>query len=205
MIEAIFFDLGKVLVDFDYFVGASELLKITPLPISEVVEILSDAALINEFETGSLSVMEYYRQASERLRIRVPLEIFQELWGSMFLPKPLVSEALLIALKKKHRLFLLSNTNEIHFKYVAKRYPLLRHIEERILSYQVGCMKPDPKIFGLAINRAGVSPQQILFTDDRLDNIEAARACGIQAIQFSSEAQLINDLRKLGIASEEYN
>jgi HAD superfamily hydrolase (TIGR01509 family) len=202
MIDAIFFDLGKVIVDFDYFVGASALLKITPLSISEIVEILSDAALINEFETGSLSVMEYYHRASERLRIRVPLEAFQELWGSMFLPNPLVSEALLIALKKKHRLFLLSNTNEIHFRYVAERYPLLRHIEERILSFQVGCMKPDRKIFELAIRRAGVLPQEILFTDDRLDNIEAARACGIKAIQFSSEAQLIKDLQKLGISSD---
>jgi FMN phosphatase YigB (HAD superfamily) len=201
MIQAIYFDLGKVIVDFDYVVGARELLKITTLPLTEVVAVLSDADLIFEYETGKLSSFEYYQRVSQRLAIDVSMETFQELWGNMFLPEPLLSESFLADLKHKYRLFLLSNTNEIHFEYVARRYPILKHIEERLLSYQVGCMKPDPRIFELAIERAGLPAEDILFTDDRTENVEAAKMVGIQAIQFHSEKQLIREMRQLGIST----
>jgi glucose-1-phosphatase len=204
MIQVIYFDLGKVIVDFDYAVAGQELLKITPLSLTEVVEVLSDADLILEYETGRLSSREYHRTVCERLLMDVPMEEFQQLWGSMFLPEPLLSESLLASLKQKYRLVLLSNTNEIHFDYVNRRYPILKHIEEHLLSYQVGCMKPDPQIFEVAIQRAGVSPAEIFFTDDRKENVEAARKAGIQAIQFESETQLIRDMRLLGISTNSH-
>jgi FMN phosphatase YigB (HAD superfamily) len=200
MIEVIYFDLGKVIVDFDYAVAAQQLLQVTPLPLPEVIEVLSDANLIFEYETGKLSSPDYRRTVSQRLQMDVSMERFQQLWGNMFLPQPLLSESLLMHLKQRYRLILLSNTNEIHFEYVVNRYPILQHIQERVLSYQVGCMKPDPRIFELAIQRAGVPPEKIFFTDDRSENIEAARQSGIQAAQFHSEGSLIRDMEQVGIS-----
>lgn len=200
MIQVIYFDLGKVIVDFDYGVAAQKLLEVTPLPLPEIVAVLSDAELIHDYETGKLSSPEYYRRVCQRLQMEVSMQAFQGLWGSMFLPQPLLSESLLVHLKEKYRLILLSNTNEIHFEYVAARYPILDHIEERLLSYQVGCMKPDPRIFELAIQRAGVAPSKIFFTDDRSENIEAASQTGIQAVRFESERQLIDEMRQRGIS-----
>jgi glucose-1-phosphatase len=200
MIEVIYFDLGKVIIDFDYGVAAQHLLKVTPLPLSEIIEVLSDPNLIFEYETGKLSSPEYRRTVSQRLQMDVSAEQFQQLWGNMFLPQTLVSESLLKHLKQRYRLILLSNTNEIHFEYVASRYPILQHIEERVLSYRVGCMKPDPRIFELAVQRAEVPPNKIFFTDDRSENIEAARRAGIQAAQFHSERSLVRDMEQLGIS-----
>ena len=131
--------------------------------------------------------------------MEVSIEKFRELWGSMFLPEPLLSESFLQDLKKRYRLMLLSNTNEIHFDFVIQNYPILRMIEERLLSYQAGCMKPQARIFELAIKKAGVAPENIFFTEDRPENIEAAQRSGIQALLFQSETQLKRDMASRGM------
>ena len=162
MIKVIYFDLGKVIVDFDHALAIREVMKVTPLSLAKVTEVLSNNPLINEYETGKISTAEFYRLVSHRLRLEAPLEKFKQLWGNMFLPQPLLSESFLQSLKKRYRLILLSNTNEIHFEFVEERYPILGHIEERVLSYQVGCMKPDEKIYHTAVAKAGVPPEEIL-------------------------------------------
>ena len=199
MIDVVYFDLGKVIVDFDHSRAARELLKVTPLSLKEAMAVLSDGELVSEYETGRLSSQEHYRKVCRRLQMEVSIEKFRELWGSMFLPEPLLSESFLQDLKKRYRLMLLSNTNEIHFDFVIQHYPILRMIEERLLSYQAGCMKPEARIFELAIKKAGVAPENILFTDDRLENIEAAQRAGIQALLFQSETQLKRDMARRGM------
>ena len=199
MIEVVYLDLGKVLIDFDYSLAARKILRISPLPLSEIACVLSEPNLMFEFETGKLSAIEYYQRISKALEIEVSLDEFQLLWGSMFLPEPLVSEKFLQALKQRKRLILLSNTNEIHFEYLEKTFPILKQVDERVLSYQVGYMKPGPQIFRVAIDKAGVAPEKIFFADDRIENVEAACSAGIQAIQFKSEKQLQLEMNARGI------
>jgi len=199
MIEVVYFDLGKVIVDFDHSRAAQELLKVSPLSLKEAMAVLADGELVSEYETGRLSSQEHYRKVCRRLQMEVSIEKFRELWGSMFLPEPLLSESFLQDLKKRYRLMLLSNTNEIHFDFVIQNYPILRMIEERLLSYQAGCMKPQTRIFELAIKKAGVAPENIFFTDDRPENIEAAQRSGIQALLFQSETQLKRDMVSRGM------
>ena len=199
MIEVVYFDLGKVIVDFDHSRAAQELLKVTPLSLKEAMAVLSDGELVSEYETGRLSSQEHYRKVCRRLQMEVSIEKFRELWGSMFLPEPLLSESFLQDLKKRYRLMLLSNTNEIHFDFVIQNYPILRMIEERLLSFQAGCMKPQARIFELAIKKAGVAPENIFFTDDRPENIAAAQRSGIQALLFQSETQLKRDMVSRGM------
>ena len=199
MIEVVYFDLGKVIVDFDHLRAAQELLKVTPLSLKEAMAVLSDGELVSEYETGRLSSEEHYRKVCHRLQMEVSIEKFRELWGSMFLPEPLLSESFLQDLKKSYRLMLLSNTNEIHFDFVIQHYPILKMIEERLLSYQAGCMKPEARIFELAVKKAGVVPENIFFTDDRPENIEAAQRAGIQALLFQSETQLRRDMASRGM------
>jgi glucose-1-phosphatase len=200
MIEVVYFDLGKVIVDFDHSRAAQELLKVTPLSLKEVMAVFSDGELVSEYETGRLSSQEHYRKVCRRLQMEISIEKFRELWGSMFLPEPLLSESFLLGLKKHYRLMLLSNTNEIHFDFVTQHYPILRVIEEHLLSYRAGCMKPEARIFELAIEKAGVAAENILFTDDRPENIEAAQRAGIQALLFQSETQLKRDMLSRGMA-----
>lgn len=202
MIEVVYLDLGKVLVDFDYAVAAQKILQVSPLPLSEIAKILSDTKLILEFETGKLSSAEYFKRVCKALKMEISMDEFRALWGSMFLLEPLVSEKFLEDLRRRKRLILLSNTNEIHFEYLEKEFPILKLVDERLLSYQVGYVKPDPQIYRLAIDKAGVAPERIFFADDRIENVEAARSAGIQAIQFKSETQLRQEMNARGIECE---
>jgi len=200
MIKVIYFDLGKVIINFDYAQALQELGKVTPLPTTEVARVLANGSLILDYETGKISTVDFYQLFSKTLKLNVSLEKFKQLWGNMFLPEPLLSEAFLEALKKTYRLLLLSNTNEIHFEFVRAKYSILSHIEEHVLSYQVGSMKPEKQIYQAAIERASVPAEEIFFTDDRQENVEAARMAGIQAVQFFSENQLKREMRQLGIS-----
>jgi putative hydrolase of the HAD superfamily len=200
MIKVICFDLGKVIVDFDYGAVIQEILKWTPVPASEVTGFLSSNSLINDYETGRISTADFYQRVCRGLELDVPLDTFKSLWVSMFLPVPLIAEPFLKTLKERYRLILLSNTNEIHFGFLEERFRILGHIEDRVLSYQVGCMKPEPRIYHIAVAKSGARPEEILFTDDREENIEAARQLGIQAIRFQSEQQLRREMDLLGLA-----
>jgi len=162
--------------------------------------VLADDSLILDYESGKISTVDFYRLVSKKLKLNVSLEKFKQLWGNMFLPEPLLSESFLEALKKTYRLILLSNTNEIHFEFVREKYSILSYIKEYVLSYQVGWMKPDKQIYREAIERTGVQPEEIFFTDDRQENVEAARSTGIQAVQFHSEHELKREMRLLGIS-----
>jgi putative hydrolase of the HAD superfamily len=76
---------------------------------------------------------------------------------------------------------------------------MLRHFHEQILSYEVGAMKPDPRIFERAIELAGCLPEECFYTDDIAEYVEAARRMGIDAVQFQSCAQLEREMVSRGI------
>jgi putative hydrolase of the HAD superfamily len=81
---------------------------------------------------------------------------------------------------------------------VKEAYPLLRHFDDYVLSYEVGAAKPEAKIYQEAIARAQCDPEECFFTDDMAVNVEAARAHGMDAVQFLSAEQLERELRARG-------
>src|SRR6185295_12768032 len=98
---------------------------------------------------------------------------FCNTWTSVFLPNLLVSEDLIAALKQRYPLILVSNTNEAHIEFIRQKYSVLKYFDKQILSYEVGSLKPDPKIFECAIAASGLPAEALFFTDDRDENIVA--------------------------------
>ena len=94
---------------------------------------------------------------------------------------------------------ILSNTNPIHFHMIRANYPLLRHFDHCVLSYEVGALKPSAKIFQAAVAHAGCDAGECFFTDDLAMNVEAARKHGMDAVQFQSAAQLEEELKARGL------
>ncbi len=132
----------------------------------------------------------FVRELSAALKLDITYPEFCDWWNGVFLPETLVSEALLEDLRSRHRLLALSNTNPIHFAMLKEAYPLLRHFDGYVLSYEVGAAKPEAKIYREAIARAQCDPEECFFTDDLAVNIEAARSHGMDAVQFFSAEQL---------------
>jgi putative hydrolase of the HAD superfamily len=202
MIKVICLDMGKVIIDYDPAIPLASLGTRSALSMPEIKQVLTDREPLLRFDRGQYSRSDFYQSMCARLRLDVSIEEFEQLWTSLFLPEPLLSESFLLSLKRRYRLLMLSNVNEVHFEFIWKNYPLIRHIEERLLSYELGCLKPDPSIYRIAIERAGVRPEEIFFADDRPENIEAAREAGIVATCFRSEQQLRSALSRAGVVVE---
>jgi FMN phosphatase YigB (HAD superfamily) len=202
MIEVLIFDLGKVVVDFDYRRSVSAVLTLNSTAAARIQSIMGGHELLVKYETGQISSVEFHREVCERLGLICTLEEFRQIWGAMFLPSPLLSDAFLAFLARRYRLLLLSNTNELHFEYVLERYPILRHFSAHVLSYREGSLKPDQKIYQAVIRASRVDPSRIFFTDDRPENVDAAVRLGIQAVLFQSEVELQKEMENLGIVVE---
>ncbi len=199
MTRTIIFDLGQVIVPFDFQRGYAAIAAECVHPPEEIRRRLRETGLVLPFEEGKVAPGEFVRRVTEALDLQVSYERFCEMWSSIFLPETLIPEAMVASLHDRYRLLLLSNTNVIHFEMIRDKYPIMRHFDHCVLSYEVGAMKPAPEIYREAVAKAGCSPGEIFFTDDIAMNVEAAREHGIDAVQFQSLPQLEDDMRSRGI------
>jgi len=199
VIKTVIFDLGKVLIPFDFARGYRAMEKYCDYPAAEIPRRIAATDLVHRFETGLVEPRDFVEQLSRMLDLRVTYEQFCEIWSCIFLPDTLVPESLLAGIGERYRMLVLSNTNAIHFAMVRRNYPLLRHFHDLVLSYEVKAMKPSPAIYREAIARAGCRPDECFFTDDIPAYVEGARREGIDAVRFESCAQLERDLAARGI------
>jgi len=199
VIKTVIFDLGKVLIPFDFSRGYRAMEKFCDHPAAEIPKRIGATDLVHRFETGLVEPRDFVEQLSGMLDLRVTYEQFCEIWSSIFLPETLVPETLLAGIGERYRMLVLSNTNAIHFDMVRRNYPMLRHFDDLVLSYEVKAMKPSPAIYREAIARAECRPEECFYTDDIAAYVEGARREGIDAVQFESCAQLERELAARGI------
>ncbi|HTR39859.1 MAG TPA: HAD family phosphatase [Bryobacteraceae bacterium] len=199
MIKTILFDLGNVVIPFDFKRAYARMAQLCACPMEEVPARIRATGLVRPFERGEIAAEPFVRQLCSALGLNVTYDEFCGWWSSVFLPETLVPEALLADLASRYRLLTLSNTNPIHFAMLKQSYPLLRHFHANVLSYEVGAAKPEARIYETAIAQAGCSAAECFFTDDLLLNIEAAREHGMDAVQFLSAGQIEEELRERGV------
>jgi FMN phosphatase YigB (HAD superfamily) len=199
MINTIIFDLGKVIVPFDFQRAYVRMEAHCGIPAREIPARLAETGLYRRFESGLIEPEAFVEEISGHLGLRIGYEEFCAIWTSVFFPETLISDEFLENLARRYRLVLLSNTNLIHFEMIRASYPLLRHFHAFVLSSEVGEMKPSPGIYRKAVAVAGCRAEECFFIDDILENAEAARAEGLEAVQFISAEQLEEELRNRGL------
>jgi FMN phosphatase YigB (HAD superfamily) len=199
MIKAIIFDLGRVLVPFDFKRGYARLEPLCGIPAAEIPDRLRPTGLVQRFESGGIESRDFFDQFSKHLNLNATYDDFCEIWSSIFLPETLIPDSMIAALARDYPLILLSNTNAIHFEMIQENYPILRHFRDFVLSYKVGAMKPSPLIYQAAIEKACCRPEECFFTDDIAEYVAGAREQGIDAVQFHSAEQIRNELRSRGV------
>ena len=101
------------------------------------------------------------------------------------------------ALRPRYRTAILSNSFVGAREHEEERYGFTSMVELAIYSHEEGIHKPDPRIFAIAAERLGIPPAEIVFLDDLPANVDAARACGLQAVLFTSTPQAIADIEAL--------
>lgn len=199
MIRTLIFDLGKTLVPFDLERGFKELERYCPRPAEDLRRILLGSDLPVRFERGELTPEEFVREVSALLEMQAGPEAFSDAWNSIFLPEPLIPDLALELLHTRHRMLLLSNTNVLHFEWIAARYPLLRHFDHFVLSYKAGAVKPQRAIYEEALRHAQCAPEECFYADDIPAYVEAAKALGIDGVVFESWELLQGELARRGV------
>ena len=198
-IEAILFDLGRVLVDLDYPSTVRAFTASCSMSSAEFERVVGDANLACRYESGEITTQQFYDHLSQAGALNLPYSEFLAAWGAMLVPGLMISGNLLRSLKSRYPLILLSNTNEAHIQHLSATTKILDYFDYKVLSYEVGAMKPDRRIYERAIEVSGKRADQLFFTDDREENIQGARNLGIQAHRFISEQYLTSALRDAGI------
>ncbi len=177
----IIFDLGKVLVDYNFDIFYKEL-KYEP-----GLEILTESAIpILEFESGRITRQEFYQQLKNIYKFEHSLADFEKVWCSVFTELTgLVDYAR--ELKENYNVYVLSNTDEIHFTNIWQDYPELHFFEGNLmLSYELDSVKPQKEIYERALGKFDLKPEDCLFIDDKQENIQGAGEMGIAGILYTN-------------------
>ena len=198
-INGIFFDLGNVLVKYDASITAKKLAEALKISQEQVWKDLFVSGLERSYTTGKISSKEFYQKIKDHYPHRLSFEVFSEIWNNIFFENEGMDD-LVQSLAKRYPLYLISNTNELHFDYIKSKFPVLQHFKQHFPSHEVGHRKPDEAIFRHALRESKLKAEESVFIDDILEFIEAARRVGMHGIHFVSREQLMSDLRQLGVS-----
>ncbi len=198
MLKTIFFDLGNVLVFFSLPKMFEQISQCTGLSAEQIRKILFESDVRELYETGIIDTSQLHKIIQSVSQQPFSLEAFMAALSDIFTPNadlwPIVEK-----LKQNNlRLVLLSNTSECHFKHIESRFPVLRHFDHKVLSYEVGAWKPDVRIFQKALSEAQCAPQECFYTDDIPEFIQAARSVGLPGNVYSGVADLKEQLIERG-------
>ena len=195
---ALIFDIGNVVVTFDWQKAAGRL-RIPP-GNEKVVLLEGFRGLIRRFEAGEIPREVFVSTAAHAIGFEGEEREFIAIFNSIFDPNPPM-ERIIRHLAVRFPLYLLSNTSEIHLEYLQQNFKILRHFKDGVYSFSAKCSKPDPKIFRLAAKQFGVTPESTVYIDDLPANVRSAVDLGFQAIRYdvSAHAEFERQLSALGI------
>ena len=195
-VKNIIFDLGGVILNIDYGQTANAFKKIGVTNFNEIYSQAKQGQVFDKLETGELTPEEF-RDYIKDIVPSLQFSAIDKAWNAMLLDLPVQRVDLLKELKKGYRLFLLSNTNEIHIKAFRKmikssygEYILDAIFEQQYYSSETGMRKPNADSFQYVLEQNGLEPSETLFIDDSIQHVEGASKLNIKAYHLKPEEDI---------------
>ena len=183
-ISAVCFDLGKVLLHFDWQLMLDRVAEKSPLPPEEISRLLKEDRQVLTYEVGGITSAKFFSHLKKRLKYKGAAKELRACFSDIFTPLP-DHIALAALLAPHYPLAIISNTNEAHIVHAEATYSFFSLFPVRIYSHQVKAMKPDRAIYQAArAALGGIDPLEILFIDDIEANILGAVQLGWQTIHL---------------------
>ena len=197
--EIVVFDLGKVLVDFDYGIAGGRIAARSRMPLEELRSFISSSPLLFRYETGLMTKQEFYDEICAVSGYCGTLDEFCHFFADIFVPiEPMVK--LHAELRERgYPTYIFSNTNELAVGHIRRSFPFFSNFDGYILSYEVRAMKPDAKIYEALEQMANKRGTEVLYVDDRPENVEAGAARGWQVILQETPEKTRTAIEKLGM------
>ena len=198
-VEAVIFDLGRVIVDVDVHRLAGFVFSdMSQADVDRlIIAVMSDELMLG-FNTGRVAPREFYKGLTERFGLAIGFEEFKDLWCGVFSPIAGMEE-IIRQLNGTYRLGLLSDTDPLHWAYLHSTYTVLSLFARPTLSFEVGMVKPDQAIFLAAAKNVDTPAEQCLYIDDLPVNVAGAEAVGMQGIVFDTAVSLAEELTERGM------
>lgn len=198
MLRGFIFDIGNVLLKFDFGIALRRLESHCSVPVAECMPLLEE--LKTAYESGRIDRADFQHRAQKILGFKGREEDFVSAWQEIFSENgPMLD--LVRSLHGRYPLYLLSNTSDLHMDYVLRSYPVFSLFTDAVYSYRAGCVKPEPQIYQVALEQFGLEPYETFFIDDLAANIATARELGIHShhYDFNRHELLMADLKPFGV------
>jgi putative hydrolase of the HAD superfamily len=194
--KALIFDMGEVLVKTFDRAPRTSLANQFDRTFEDLEKLvyLSDSAV--QAMAGEISEEDHFKYVLKVLgKPEFSIKSFQRaFWGGDNIDKEIIT--LISSLKNQYRLGLLSNAMETTRQRLTDSYNLMYYFHVSIFSYEVKMVKPNPEIFRIILDKLDVAPNEAIFIDDTLENIEAANKLGITTIHAKSTSKTIKAIQK---------
>ena len=202
MIHAFLFDIGNVIVRFDFTRALRAVAALSDTPDDAAALQRIDAVKL-VYEDGRMTRDAFLHEAFALLKYRGTREQFIAAWQDIFWPNEPM-HALIRSLHGRFPIHLLSNTNDMHVEGLFRDFDVFGCVTTGVYSHEVQASKPDPRIYAIACEKCGIEPATTFFIDDLAANIDAARAAGFQAHHYHHDRHqaLLDDLRDAGGVTE---
>ena len=197
--KVVVFDLGKVLLDFDYAVAARRIAARSSATPEQVRQFIDQSPLLARYESGEMSTPQFFEAVRRAIGFAGSLEEFGEDFADIFTEMP---EMIALQDWLRHSgipTYLFSNSNDLAISHIHRRYPFYSRFDGYILSYERGALKPQPRIYEVVERETQQSGDNIAYFDDRAENVAAGAARGWRTIVHESAAKTTQALRTWGL------
>ncbi len=193
------FDLGKVLVDFDYAIAARRIAPLCSSSADPANFFTQHAALLTSYELGKFTTQEFFNQIKAASGFSGTQAEFNSFFADIFTPIQPMIDLQGELRKTKSPAYIFSNTNDLAVDHIRKRFPFFSEFDGYVLSYEHGAMKPSAKLYEIVERASGRRAGEIIYIDDRPENVEAGVARGWNGILHGSPETTRAALQKLGL------
>ena len=194
--SVVVFDLGKVLVDFDYSIVVRRFANRSEVGLERVQELVNSPIQF-DYESGKMTTDEFFAIVRDGAGFLGDRAEFVEIFADIFSPMEVMIPFFERVKSSGIPTCVFSNTNEIAIQHIRERFPFYSQFDGYVLSYEEKGMKPDEPIYHVVEERTGESGKAILYIDDRPENIETGKRFGWQTILQSDEAQSVAKAEEL--------
>lgn len=203
-VKNIVFDLGGVIINLNQDLTHRAFQQLFPDNFESMYQEMLSINLFEEYEVGNISSLEFIAQF-QKFNSSITIQEIEKAWNSMLLDIPKERMQLIAQLRTNYRVFLLSNTNEIHFNYIHQYAQgtlgiadFKQQFEYAYLSHEVKMRKPSVHIFQYVLGHSKLIPEETLFIDDTLEHILTAKQLGIKTLHLNLKqnqtlTQLLNE------------
>jgi putative hydrolase of the HAD superfamily len=196
--KAVIFDFGNVIINIEFQRIYKAFAKFTSKPIAYIEKRITEDQIFRRYESGQFTDEEFREVIRQTLGFPLSDHEVDTAWNAILLDIPTDRIDLIHKIRQNYPIFLLSNTNNIHItasnNYLKKTHGINSLdilFDQLFLSYEMGMWKPDTEIYFEVLRLINLEPNEVIFFDDNLQNIESAKAIGMQTILVESTTSVV--------------